>query len=258
MPKVVFGVVLAGHSKDYAIPKFREMLNAWFKQEIRVVFVVDEYRQEFADYEQIDCQAMAGSGWCTDIVHHGKEELKNWVLAQNAKDLGSFDALVWQGIDCFYARESDIHKIITNSEKHDIFGALVAGRDKEHYPVCREFVYDEDAKRWTTAQRELPEVDLRSDKQLSVNGYIGSDATAISVKALEAISMAGYQPWHERQNKDTPLGELGPEEFFMWQAVRNNMIPMVDTSIRPHHAHETGRTVRYYGEVCHLDMIGFK
>lgn len=243
----VMGVVLAGHSKDYAIPKFLEMAEKYV--DCRIVFVVDDYRSEIP-YRQIKVSKMQGCFWATEIVYHGKEALKEFVI--NSR----YTHLIWQGIDCYYHSKDDFQKLIRCAGTWDITGALVAGRNKPSYPVCREYIRTVEGK-ITTKQRELKGWELDISTPIVVSGYIGSDATSISKVALANVDVSGYEHWHERPNKDTPLGELGPEEWFMYRAIKQGYVPVVDPGNRPYHAHEDGTVVRYKGLTYRLEDLEF-
>ncbi len=243
------GVVLSGHSKDYAIPKFIEMADKYIVGKCPIIFVVDEYRSDIP-YRQIKIKSMQGTFWCTEIVYHGKEELKRFVVDS------AYTHLIWQGIDCYYHSEEDFDRLLRCAGIWDITGALVAGRNRASYPVCREFVYDNQGK-ITTAQREVKQWVLDIDTPIINTGYIGSDATSISKRALEAIDTSGYEHWHLRPNRDTPLGELGPEEWFMYRAIKQGYMPVVDPGNRPYHAHEDGTVVRYKGLTYRLEELVF-
>lgn len=242
------GVVLAGDTKDYAIPKFLEMMESYYS-DLDVVFAVDYSRLDIP-FEQIKVPEMRGSLFATEMVYYGKEALKKYALEND------YDRLIWQGIDCYYVLNYDLQILLKYCNQYDIVGGLVAGRNRENYPVCREFVKSNG--KITTSQQELSHRLLDCRWPTPINGYIGSDATVISRKALEEVSMDGYEHWHLRPNKDKPLGELGPEEWFMYSAIkRNKIIPLCETFVRPYHAHEDGKVVRYPGEVYRLEDLRF-
>lgn len=239
------GVVLSTSAKDYCIDKFTEMAKVVFA-DVDVIFAVDH--QGRVPFEEI-CVPELSSGpchWATWSVYWGKK-----ALGEYAMDHG-YDRLVWQGIDCFYETKEEFNRLLIHQEalRADIFGAVVAGRNREDYPVCRQYNYNHVEGRWKIHEaEELPPEWF--DGQLKVcPGYIGSDATVISSRALHTVTMDGYQHWHEHQKG------FGPEEYFMWSAIaRHNMFPVVHTGIRPWHAHETGRTVRYPDGICDLNDL---
>lgn len=242
--KVLVGSILAGHSKDYAIPKFLEMCDTILAN-YDVVVAEDEPHR--TGLPTLWVPEMAGSLWATEIVYHGKRALGHYALSMG------YDALVWQGIDCYYTRRGELERLLRLSAKNPIVGGLVAGRNRPSYAVCRRFVGDTmeqvDHLEWQHLQ---PFMGARP-----VRGYIGSDATVIRRDALEQVSMDGYRHWHEI--KDTcPLksGALGPEEYFMWSAItRNGIVPVIDASVRPYHAHETLSLARYPGETRPLEDL---
>lgn len=241
------GVVVAGHTKDYAIPKFIEMADKYVKHDI--IFAVDEYRSDIP-YEQLKVPSMLGKFWATEIVYYGKQALKEHTLA------GGYSHLVWQGIDCYYHSREDYERLLKHGSKYDIVGALVAGRNRPDYPVCRKFVHLDGV--WTTKQEEIDPWEFNIGNLLiDIPGYIGSDATILSDLVLQEVSTSGYEHWHERPNKDMPLGELGPEEWFMYQAVKHGIFPLVDPTNRPYHAHEDGTVARYKGETYNLQELKF-
>ncbi len=245
--KVLVGTILAGHSKDYALPKFVEMRESILADH-DVICAVDEPHRTPTSMIELWVSEMHGSPWATEIVYHGKNALRNYAMAMG------YDALVWQGIDCYYTRRGELERLIRQAGPDTpIIGGLVAGRNKPGYAVCRRFVGD--------SREQVDHIEFQHTHPVKgprpVRGYIGSDATVITREALETVSMAGYEHWH--LVKDTcPLrsGALGPEEWFMWSAItRNGIVPVVDASVRPWHAHETGGMARYPGETMALDDL---
>lgn len=248
--KFLIGTTIVTNAKDYAVAKFEEQVEKVFftdrtSHQIDVLAITDNKSKTWLPSHPIESNV---SIFATDIIYHGKEQLKKVAIEEQ------YDAIVWQGIDCYYDTVDDFLNLLGWSEQLHIVGALIAGRDKENYPVCREFRKEGD--KYTRLQNEIPPSELQQGKLLQVPGYIGSDATIITRNALETITMDGYLPWHlVHQNIE---GALGPEEWFMWSAVqRHGFIPCCDTSIRPWHAHETGRTVRYPGEVKDLNELSW-
>lgn len=244
--KTLVGVVLANDSKNYCIDKFIEMSRVVFT-DVDVVFAVD--RQGRVPFEEIYVSQLnqAAAFWATWCVYWGKGALKDYAL-----DHG-YDRLVWQGIDCFYEDKAQFDTLLDGQAEHkaDIFGALVAGRNREDYPVCRYYVFSTTEQRWTKAQLEF-DAQWFDGNAKPCPGYIGSDATVLSARALRTVTMDGYHHWHELQRG------LGPEEYWMWSAIsRHNLIPQVHTGIRPWHAHETGRTVRYPDGVTDLSSLSW-
>lgn len=247
--KPLMGVVCSGHTKDYALPKFIEMLDAIvYPNKVDVMFATDDYRLDIpTKYPQLVVPDMKGKVWATEIVEYGR-----WALNTVALQ-GGYTHMIWQGIDCFYAKRNDLEKLLLLSNAYDIVGGLVAGRNRSMYPVCRR--YNRVGGHYTEQTTEISPRILDNGWVISISGYIGSDATIISRRAMEEVTMDGYVPWHERRDI---LGAFGPEEYFMWSALeRHNITPRVDTSVRPWHAHETGVTVRYPGETCDLSELRF-
>lgn len=243
--RVLIGTIVAGEAKAYAVPSFEAMAGALFSG-LDVLAVVD--RPGRTSLPELVDDRMAGSHWATEIVSYGKQTLRDHALSHG------YDALLWQGIDCFYSGRRELARLLLGAEEYAICGALVAGRDREDYPVCRKWVRD--GEHFTRAQRECPEVTDGPPGRHLVAGYIGSDATVIRADALKVVSMDGYEHWHLRSDRDH--GALGPEEWFMWSAAeRHGIIPCIDTRVRPWHAHETGRCVRYRGQVCEISELSW-
>jgi hypothetical protein len=255
------GVVLAGHSKDYIIPKFSEMLEhvVYPDKDVDVVFAVDEYRPELVEYHpttgphQILADGMKNSMWATEIVYYGKEALRKYALDEG------YDSLIWQGIDCLYENAESFQQLKRTFEKHGgMVGGLVAGRNRPDYPVCRDFVW-KDGK-LTKEQKEIPELKLATEMErvITVSGYPGSDATFVSRYLLENVTMKGYEHWHLRPNKDEPLGELGPEEWFVYRMIKDlKSYPLVESRCRPQHVHENLSCSRYPGQTCSLSDLKY-
>lgn len=239
--RILLGTIIAGHAKDYAVAKFEEMADALFG-DLDVVAVVDYSLR--TDLPELEDPRMRGTPWATEIVYYGKQTLASYALTNG------YDALIWQGIDCYYTCRYDLHLLINGAQTHPIIGGLVAGRNRPGYAVCRSFIGK------SFAQRDHIEYQhtnaFKTVRQ--VRGYIGSDATLIRRDALETVTMDGYQHWH--QIKDTNPDALGPEEFFMWSAVnRHGIIPVVDTRCRPYHCHENLVCARYPNEIRELSEV---
>lgn len=237
--RVLLGTIIAGHSKDYAIPKFEEMCRDLLP-DVDVVVVVEPGVHP-TGLPCIADERISGTPWATEIVYYGKQLLGHYALEWG------YDALIWQGIDCYYHARRDFDLLVEGGESFPIVGGLIAGRNLPDYAVCRTFVGD------TFEQRDAA-IDLWPKRTLACRGYIGSDATLIRRDALETVSMAGYQHWHLRKDRDPNV--VGPEEYFMWSAInRHHIVPVVDTRVRPWHFHETGLGARYPGETCGLDDL---
>lgn len=258
------GVVIAGHSKDYALPKFLEMLEhcIYPDKDIDIAFAVDEYRPELRhlDFEptvyQYNVSAMKGLNWATEIVYYGKGALNAHAYENN------YDSIIWQGVDCYYESPESFQQLKETFEQHGgMVGGLVAGRNRPDYAVCRDFVWGPDG-RPTTTQEDVDDGELiwsiEAGLPMTVYGYPGSDATFVSRDLLWDVSMAGYEHWHLRPNKDQPLGELGPEEWFTYRMVKDyQRHPLVDTRVRPWHLHEDLSAARYPFEVCYYDDLHY-
>jgi hypothetical protein len=251
--RVLVGTVISGIAKGYAVPKFEEMCAALFP-DVDVVAVVDHYGQ--TSLKQVLDDRMSGSVWATEIVYYGKQTLRRYALDHD------YDALVWQGIDCYYQSRADFDRLVKGGEKHPVIGGLIAGRNRPDYAVCRRFVSD------TMEQLDHIEGDWPGAflGVRQVPGYIGSDATLIRRDALGAVTMTGYQHWHHIKDsigdKDAggrpESGALGPEEYWMWSAInRHHIIPAIDARCRPWHAHETGDLARYPNQRGRLEDLSW-
>lgn len=244
--KVLLGCVYAGTQKSYALSTFEKMCK-FLPIEMDVLVVTDDPNLK-VDLPTLHALA-PGMIWATDIVYHGKEILRNIALRDG------YDALIWQGIDCYYKDpHSDVNQLISAIESgEDIAGALVAGRNNYEYPVCREFKR-EDGK-WLKDQIELP-TEFFDGSAKRVYGYIGSDATILSRKALANVSMDGYMPWHIVKDNKYGLSALGPEEYWMWSAIeRNGIIPSIDTNILPFHFHEDEWGAQLHGRKIRIEEM---
>lgn len=239
--KVLLGTIIAGPWKDYSVPKFEEMCSTLLP-DIDVLAVVDEPGRTSLPEGVVG--GVAGTMWATEIVYHGKNWLGRYALANG------YDALIWQGIDCYYDSRADFDLLVKGAEDHAIIGGLIAARNRPDYAVCRRFISG------TTRQLDHVEADWPQAFQgvRDIAGYIGSDATVIRRDALETVTMDGYQHWH----LDRTPGYLGPEEFFMWSAInRHRIIPAIDARVRPWHAHETGLAARYPNQTRRLEDLGW-
>lgn len=239
--KVLLGTIVAGPWKDYAVAKFTEMYNVLLR-DVDVLAVVDEPGR--TSLPELVVPATGGTMWATEIVYYGKAHLRDYALAND------YDALIWQGIDCYYDSRTDFDLLVKGAEDHAIIGGLIAARNRPGYAVCRRFISG------TTRQADHVEADWPQAFQgvRDVAGYIGSDATLIRRDALETVTMDGYEHWHLNR---TP-GRLGPEEFFMWSAInRDHIIPAIDARVRPWHAHETGLCARYPNQTRRLEDLGW-
>lgn len=243
--RVLLGTIVVGPSKDYAVPKFEEMCRDLLP-DVDVVAVVDHPNRTTLPVIPYPSGA---SLWATEIVYHAKDSLRDYALFHD------YDALIWQGIDCYYNSRHDFDLLVAGARDHAIIGGLVAGRNRPDYAVCRHFIgdtmeqFDHLEGKWPNAWNGVR----------SIPGYIGSDATLIRRDALEMVTMDGYQHWH--QIKDTctlTSGALGPEEYFMWSAInRHRIIPALEARCRPWHAHESGLCARYPNETRDLAMLGW-
>jgi hypothetical protein len=264
MAKHLMGIVLAGHSKDYMLPKFLEMLEhiVYQNKDVDICFVVDKSREELEKFRftptifQVLAPEMLGSLWATEIVYHGKERLRNVALEDG------YDSVIWQGIDCLYENAESFQRLKRSFEVFGgMVGGLVAGRNRPDYAVCRDFVYDPGGNP-TTTQEEMDYEELHAMVEdqfpFMAHGYPGSDATFVSRELLENVTMKGYEHWHTRPNKDIPLGELGPEEWFVYRMIKDlRSFPLVEPRCRPWHVHETGLSSRYPGQTCDLSALSW-
>lgn len=259
MAKYLMGVVLAGHSKDYIVPKFLEMLEhvVYPDKNVDIAFAVDETLIELTWpqlkwHTQITVPRMAGSMWATEIVYYGKQALIKYATEKG------YDAFIHQGIDCLYEDPDSFQRLKRTYEQYGgMVGALVAGRNRPDYPVCRDFVHkDGKVTREQEENKVIADHVQTSPGPLMVYGYPGSDATFVSTELLRTVSMKGYEHWHNRPNKDQPLGELGPEEWFVYSMIKSNReYPLVDTRVRPWHVHENLMASRYPSQYIHLDSV---
>lgn len=239
--RVLVGTIIAGPWKDYAIPKFEEMCRDLLP-DVDVLAIVDEYGR--TSLPEFLVPETANTMWATEIVFHGKNALKAYALG------GNYDALIWQGIDCYYNTRADFDLLVKGAEDHAIIGGLIAARNRPDYAVCRRFLgrttgqYDHAEAEWPNAFKGVRDVP----------GYIGSDATLIRRDALETVTMDGYEHWHLNRSP----GFLGPEEYFMWSAInRHRTIPAIDARCRPWHVHENGLAARYPNQTCRLEDLGW-
>ena len=129
--RTLIGTIIAGETKLYAVPKFEEMCAA-ILGDLDVLAVVDGPGRTSLDYMVDD--RMRNLTYATEIVEYGKERLKAYALA------AGYDALVWQGIDCYYTSRADLDLLLEGAERNPIVGGLVAGRDRENFAVCRQWV----------------------------------------------------------------------------------------------------------------------
>jgi hypothetical protein len=243
--KVLLGTVVVSNRKDYAVPTFERMCQQFlteldFDGQVDVLAIVDQAGSSAIKKIPKICKDEFGTHFYSgDICYHGK----HLYLREYALEHG-YDTLIWQGIDCFYDSRQDFERLLNLSKKFDYVGAVVAGRGRPDYPVCR--IFKKDGDNITEAQEELPPHILReSNAPLQVCGYIGSDATALSRDALETIKVNGYVPWHQRK-KNAETNPLDFEEYYTYCCIsRYNLIPVVDPTNRPWHAHDNGDTVRY-------------
>jgi hypothetical protein len=232
---VLVGVVISGEQKAYAVPKFEEMCATLFP-DIPVMAVVDEPGRTSLPFV-VDAR-MHGSPWATEIVYYGKETLKRWALRWGT------DALIWQGVDCYYTSRSEIDQLLEDAEAFPIVGGLVAARTDENLAVCRTY---DDPPKWFHPNGRYG--------LHSVRGYIGSDATVIRRDVLKRVSMDGYRHWHLARTVGDDYSADGPEEFFMRQAIRAGICPVVDSRVRPWHVHEDGVARRYPGQLSRIEDL---
>jgi hypothetical protein len=255
--KILVGVILSGDSKEYVVSKFFEMAKSVFK-EVDVLFITDRWREdvELQGFQQLVVKE-TNHIFCTMVVYHGKQALKHYTLENR------YDWLVWQGIDCLYRDKDDFNDLTTiacnNWEEFGdtICGALVAGRNRPEYPVCREFVVD-DKGIATPEERELGdqffEKYANQYEAVTVSGFIGADATFLHSDILRKVTLKGYEHWHERGCQG-----LGPDEWFMYRAIKDwNQHPTICPNIRPYHVHESCEWARYKGESGRLEDLSWQ
>lgn len=247
MSELLIAVPWAGHSKDYVAEKFMEMADVCFAGH-DVIFFVDEYGKTGGRYEEHLLRREV-TFWCTDVVLEGRELGRDFAIA------GGYEHMMWQGIDCLFASKADFDRLWSVAHNHPFVGALVAGRNRPWYPVCRSYTQDKGG--YTTAQKELDWSKIELGDIISVPGYIGSDATIIHRSVFNYVDMSGYIPW-EDGHTDDPL-HVGPEEWFTYRMLQDfDVIPVCDTGVRPFHVHETGHAGRFPGEETTLDRLHWK
>lgn len=244
----------AGLPKSYAVPYFKKMVDKCMPNVDFLVAVPFKgaFGESFQFEELVIEDPAMESGWATEIVHCAKGK-----LVAEAYERG-YDAILWQGIDCFYDSREDWEKLMSLAQDHDFVGAVVAGRNRPDYPVCREFKHTEYNK-FSTEQVEVDEAAAHFYVMEGIarrtHGYIGSDATIISREAFSQISMDGYQHWH--LFKDMIPHCIGPEEFYTYEALSKGIIPIAHYGVRPWHMHEDRFASRYPGERVHGDELPF-
>lgn len=245
--RVLVGTIYVGTSKRYCLDKFWEMSRAVFS-DVDVAVVTDQTITVPSAPNYVGLQYQGPpSTYATVICDHGKRQLREYALSYG------YDYLVYQGVDCFYRDHYDFEELLRVASTCHITGALVAGRDKPDYPVCREFVMRDGE--WTTEEVELPHSYFSNRRPAVFNnmGYVGSDATVLSRWVMGNVDVSGYQEWSE--HRDEPHW-LGPDEWLQYRAIKDHGVyPVIHCGVRPYHAYEDGTCARYKGETCPLEDL---
>mgnify|MGYP000878600892 CR=1 FL=1 len=245
MMKVLVSTINVGESKMYVEPAFEQMANVVFDG-FDLICAVDEHGR--TGMPEILTAPEANSFWCTDVCYYAKmDTIRDYFLA------GDWTHLVWQGVDCLFDTRDDFLRLVELAKSCDIAGALIAGRNRPDYPVCRRFIDG------TREQEEMREDLLLNRQPIVVPGFIGSDATILSRKAVENITMKGYEHWATYKDQcDLKSGALCSDEWFMYRAIKDfGIIPVCHTGIRPWHVHENGLAARYPGEARQLAELSW-
>ena len=142
--KLLVGTIVAGTAKRYVVPKFEEMCDALFP-DVDVLAVVDQPGRTRLP-ELVD-RRVGNTIWATEICYWGKHHaLKDYALEHG------YDALVWQGVDCLYSTRAEFDLLVDGLGIRRVMGALVAGRNRENYPVCRQF--EQDGRTFSPARKK--------------------------------------------------------------------------------------------------------
>ncbi len=251
------GTLIVSHEKDYAVPKYEEMYDKIITKQ-RTEHQVDHIALTDDNQTRIPSINRTfenhGRTWASAICYEGKTFLNKKCIEEG------YDYVLYQGVDCFYNSLEDFEKLIqfTCQYKYDICGGLVAGRNREDYPVCRQWIIEDD--QLTKRQGEMISfIDGAIESGLQgivVGGYVGSDAVLISRRVLELVDWSDYIDWHIQYDygRNDPYA-ICSDEWIMYKANKLGIPSISKVDVRPWHAHETGRTVRYPGEVIDISEL---
>lgn len=241
---ILIGVPFSGTQKNYCIEPFTRMANAVY-HDCDVLFVVDEPgKSQGFDEVVFDTPP---SDWCTDICFLGREQLRREAINRG------YDYYMWQGIDCWMKSRQEFELLLDLASREKFVGALVAGRNRPDYPVCRSFK-TVDGK-LTTEQEELDWKSIDLGVELKTPGFIGGDATIIHKSVFSTVSIDDYIPWETiyTQMENTVCSD----EFYTYKAIKSGITPVCHTGVRPWHCHEDLYAARYPGERVHMSEISW-
>lgn len=229
--------------KDYALPKLYENLEKCVSRHADILFVSDR-EHPFKTVIKPQKQSFMSE----DILY----EARDWLSSYSSHE--EYDALIWQGSDCYYNSEWDFCRFIRRARRWDILavGALTSARTDSNFPVARRFTGE------GTKQENIPDEELLSGRIVSCYGFPGADALLIKPPLMfeSWTQFKNFRPWYElrEENPDS----LCIEEFWIMKMGKKHPNSIwLDTSVRTWHAHEDGIARRWPGEEKSISELNF-
>lgn len=237
--KVLVAVSLYGTLKNYILDQFLKMAKSCIDPVENVDIIVFGDRG-IGGYEFIPCE-IKGNGWADDVI---------WSTHQKALDTArdrSYDAVLFQGIDCLYNSEADFRRLVGSNE--DIVGAITMGRKAPEYAVVRDWIekeiYDGYSHNSVLTTKQTDVNIPKHSNGLVPCGFPGTEAMLINRKECFDIPIANpkYEMWYADDNdRDT---YLCVHEFWCYQAAKLGYKLYVDTSVKTWHCDDSGYAHRW-------------
>jgi hypothetical protein len=247
--KPLVGIVLFTQAKDYALPKFYEMMDACVNvHDVDVLFVTDQPVPD--KYEAITVPNPGA--YAEDMLTFGRDLLREEAIKRGSS------CMVWQGVDCFYQRASDFKQLVAHvlNDGDDIkcVGALTTSRADSHHAILRRFymspeVLRSDRKSWefTDIQADYPpeviDAWVAQGSLSPVGGFPGADALVIHPDLFE-IDFSGHDPWYVRVSQGRE--NLCVEEYWCQKVLNAGYDIYLDPSIQVWHCHDVDLVARMW------------
>jgi hypothetical protein len=232
--RVLVAVSMAGTLKHYSFENFLKMAKACIDpvENVDIIFYCDKYTLD--NYEIPYVTSLVGIGgnyWADDVIWETHEAALNTARNYN------YDAVVFQGLDCFFKSEDDFRRLIASEE--DIVGAVTMGRKEPEYAVVRDFVkvYDGISEHGRYTPRQI-DVELNHWQHgLVPCNFPGTEACLINKQCFNIpIQHPKYVMWYEGNENQY----LCVHEYWMLNAAREGFKAYVDTSIKVWHSDDSG------------------
>lgn len=225
--KVLWGITHYTNNKAYALPKFREMLEACVvpvigRENIWVVGDGPIFGAYPSTYDRCP------GPYAEDMLIQSREMVRKRAIEDG------YDKLVWSGVDWYFQSQEDCERLVSHDV--DAVAPLIPARTDANKAVARHFIPDDEGF-LTEEQEDVTDEELASGR-LVASGFPGADSLVVKKELFDIPFAEGHKPWYARVEEGDP--NVCVEEFWVLNALRRGHGVYVDTSTKVYHAHEDG------------------